>query len=59
MTQAQQWLGVASLEEALAADPPPDPELDQPRPPLLGLGADPRKHRKVGAALFTKRSNGL
>ena len=45
--QAQKWLGVSSLEEALAADPPEDPTLSQPRPPGLGLGADPRKHGKV------------
>jgi hypothetical protein len=46
--QAEKWLGLGTLEEALAADPPRDPALDQPRPPGLGLGADPRKYGKAG-----------
>lgn len=42
------WLGLSSFQVALAADPYQNSAIpDEPRPPLLGLGADPRKYHMV------------
>ncbi|CAL8467639.1 g7177 [Coccomyxa elongata] len=45
------WLGLSSFQDALAADPYQNSSIpDEPRPPLLGLGADPRKYHKTLSA---------
>lgn len=49
MPQVCKWLGVKSFDDALAADPHQQSSslAGELRPPLLGLGADPKKHRKA------------
>ncbi|KAK9909543.1 hypothetical protein WJX75_003875 [Coccomyxa subellipsoidea] len=46
LSVVSKWLGVSSFQDALAADPVQS-STEELRPPLLGLGADPRKYHKA------------
>ncbi|BDA42708.1 hypothetical protein COCOBI_03-6010 [Coccomyxa sp. Obi] len=48
LSVVSKWLGLSSFQDALAADPYQNSTIfEEPRPPLLGLGADPRKYHKT------------
>ncbi|EIE24620.1 hypothetical protein COCSUDRAFT_62053 [Coccomyxa subellipsoidea C-169] len=48
LSVVSKWLGLSSFQEALAADPVQNStDVEELRPPLLGLGADPRKYHKA------------
>ena len=47
--QAAKLLGVKSLDDVIASEGQQEVK-EEFRPPLLGLGADPKKHGKVSSA---------